>query len=49
MQVRFWGTRGSLPVAMTSSEVRRKIIVALETANGRQFSSPQEKIGRAHV
>lgn len=42
MQVRFWGTRGSLPVAMTSSEVRRKIIVALETANGRQFSSPQE-------
>jgi phosphoribosyl 1,2-cyclic phosphodiesterase len=33
--VRFWGTRGSIPVAMTSAEVQRKIVTALVAAAGR--------------
>jgi len=37
--VRFWGTRGSLPTAMRSSEVRGKLIGALKAANGRHFQS----------
>jgi len=37
--VRFWGTRGSLPTAMRSGEVRDKLIAALQAANGRHFQS----------
>lgn len=37
MQVRFWGTRGSLPVALTADAVRRKIIAALTAAQGQSF------------
>jgi phosphoribosyl 1,2-cyclic phosphodiesterase len=33
--VRFWGTRGSIPVAMTSAEVQRKLVTALVAAAGR--------------
>ncbi|WP_028996070.1 MBL fold metallo-hydrolase [Azonexus hydrophilus] len=36
-QVVFWGTRGSLPTAMTSHDIREKIVSALVTANGRSF------------
>ena len=39
MLVRFWGTRGSLPVAPTAKVVRRKIVKALLSANGRRFAS----------
>ena len=39
MLVRFWGTRGSLPVAPTAGIVRRKITQALLAADGRQFDS----------
>ena len=28
MRIRFWGTRGSLPVALTSADIRRKIEAA---------------------
>ena len=42
MQIKFWGTRGSLPVATTASEVRNKIIAALTAANGRKFSSAEK-------
>ena len=35
MRVRFWGTRGSIPVAMTSAEVQRKLVTALVAAAGR--------------
>jgi len=42
MQVKFWGTRGSLPVAATASEARKKIIAALTAANGRQFATAAE-------
>lgn len=37
MQVRFWGTRGSLPVAMKSDKVRDKIVQALQAARGRSL------------
>ncbi len=39
MKVRFWGTRGSLPVALTADDVRKKVVAALTAANGRQFES----------
>lgn len=38
MHIRFWGTRGSLPVAMSGREVRYKIQQALQQANGRHFA-----------
>lgn len=38
-QVTFWGTRGSLPVALTASDIRQKILAALKAANGRKFHS----------
>ena len=41
-RVRFWGTRGSLPVALTASAVRQKVIAAMRGANGRTFASDEE-------
>jgi phosphoribosyl 1,2-cyclic phosphodiesterase len=35
VRVRFWGTRGSIPVALTSAEVQRKLVTALVAAAGR--------------
>jgi len=40
--VRFWGTRGSLPVALTPSGVRDKLATALVRASGRAFATPEE-------
>jgi phosphoribosyl 1,2-cyclic phosphodiesterase len=40
MRVRFWGTRGSIPVAMSSSEVQRKLVTALVAAAGRGVDTP---------
>ena len=40
MRVRFWGTRGSIPVAMTSAEVKRKLVTALVAAAGRGLDTP---------
>ena len=37
MLVRFWGTRGSLPVALDGAGIRRKIRRALLQTNGRRF------------
>jgi len=37
--VRFWGTRGSLPVALTSAGVRRKLLAALGRARGRRLDT----------
>ena len=42
MKVKFWGTRGSLPVAATASDIRAKVVAALGAANGRQFASSNE-------
>ena len=41
-RIRFWGTRGSLPVALTASAVRTKLIAALRGAAGRTFTTDQE-------
>ena len=40
--IRFWGTRGSLPIALTADAVRKKIIAALRSASGRSFASENE-------
>ncbi|MCF2514904.1 MBL fold metallo-hydrolase [Sphingomonas sp. G124] len=39
MLVRFWGTRGSLPVAPTAMAIRHKIANALVAADGRRFEN----------
>ena len=41
-RVRFWGTRGSLPVALTAAGVRAKLAAALRDAAGRRFASDAE-------
>ena len=42
MRVRFWGTRGSIPVALTTADVRDKLALALVQASGRTFASYEE-------
>lgn len=42
MLVRFWGTRGSLPVALKADAVRAKIARALVAANGQPIASTEE-------
>ena len=42
MRVRFWGTRGSIPVALTSADVRDKLAQALLKASGRTFANFEE-------
>jgi phosphoribosyl 1,2-cyclic phosphodiesterase len=39
--VRFWGTRGSLPVALTASDVRARVVAALRGAMGRELASDE--------
>ena len=39
MRVRFWGTRGSIPVALTVADIRDKLAHALVAASGRRFES----------
>jgi phosphoribosyl 1,2-cyclic phosphodiesterase len=41
-RVRFWGTRGSIPVALTADGVRRKLVAALRGASGRTFATDAE-------
>ena len=40
MRVRFWGTRGSIPVALTSADIRHKIEQALALAIASGVDSP---------
>ncbi|MGQ0622880.1 MAG: MBL fold metallo-hydrolase [Panacagrimonas sp.] len=42
MKVRLWGTRGSLPVALTAPQVQAKIARAVLAANGQRFENLQE-------
>jgi phosphoribosyl 1,2-cyclic phosphodiesterase len=42
MLVRFWGTRGSIPVALTSADIRRKIETALSLAIAKGVDSPDK-------
>lgn len=44
MKMRFWGTRGSLPVAATAPIVSRKVARALLAAGGRQFADEAEAL-----
>ncbi len=39
MRVRFWGTRGSIPVGLTAADIRDKLAGALLAAAGRKFES----------
>ncbi len=41
MRVRFWGTRGSIPVALTAADIREKIVMALLKADGRRFEDAE--------
>jgi phosphoribosyl 1,2-cyclic phosphodiesterase len=41
-KIRFWGTRGSLPVALTALELRQRIAAALREAVARKLGSAQE-------
>jgi phosphoribosyl 1,2-cyclic phosphodiesterase len=42
MKVRFWGTRGSLPVAPDAAGMRRKVAESLLLAQGRRFADLAE-------
>ena len=42
MVVRFWGTRGSIPVALTSADIRDKIVQALLKSSGHHFANAME-------
>jgi phosphoribosyl 1,2-cyclic phosphodiesterase len=41
MKLRFWGTRGSIPVSVTAPEIRRKLIAALTGAAERKLDSAE--------
>ena len=42
MRVRFWGTRGSIPVALTSADIRYKIEQALALAIAKGVDTPEK-------
>jgi phosphoribosyl 1,2-cyclic phosphodiesterase len=42
MRIRFWGTRGSIGVALTSADIRDKLAQALVQASGKTFASFEE-------
>jgi len=42
VRIRFWGTRGSIPVALTAADVRDKLAQALVQASGRTFATYEE-------
>ena len=44
MLVRFWGTRGSLPVAQTAAAVGSKVARAMLAAAGRSFAGEREAL-----
>ncbi len=48
MQVRFWGTRGSLPVAPHASTIADKVADALLHANGKTFADKQAALDFAN-
>ena len=42
MRVRFWGTRGSIPAALTAQSVREKLIAALVAGSGHGLDTPEK-------
>jgi len=47
MKIRFWGTRGSLPVALTAPQVLQKIAKALVAASGQRFETTEQALSFA--
>lgn len=45
MRIRFWGTRGSIPVATSGHMIRQKVKQALQLAEGRHFEN-EDKVDR---
>ena len=41
MRIRFWGTRGSLPVAMTAPQLRGRLVSLLTKAIGEKLDTPE--------
>ena len=39
MRIRFWGTRGSLPVALTTQQLQGKLVRALVAASGKRLDT----------
>ena len=42
MLIRFWGTRGSLPVALTTRALQAKMVLALVAASGKKLDTQQK-------
>jgi phosphoribosyl 1,2-cyclic phosphodiesterase len=42
INVRFWGTRGSIPAALTAKALRAKLVEALVAASGRELDTPEK-------
>jgi len=42
MLVRFWGTRGSIPVSPTTSAIQRKLVAALVEGAGQDLDTPEK-------
>lgn len=42
MRVRFWGTRGSIPAALTAPALREKVVHAIVAAAGRELDTPEK-------
>lgn len=40
MRIKFWGTRGSIPVSLTAPDIRAKLLSALQGAHGLSFDTP---------
>ena len=39
MKIRFWGTRGSIPVSMTTADIRTKLVAALQGSRDRRLDN----------
>ena len=42
MRVKFWGTRGSIPVALDSASLKERMLRALVAASGRDLGTPEK-------
>lgn len=49
MKIRFWGTRGSLPVALTAPQVLQKVARALLAGKGRDFGGIEDALAFART
>jgi len=47
MRVRFWGTRGSIPVSLTWRDIRDRLAQALVRADGRQLDTMEKAVAFA--